>query len=61
MANPNAMTDALRERFDRLLQDAIDSLPPAFRAVLEEVPVVAVDSPDAALLAQLRHEGVIGP
>lgn len=61
MANPNAMTDALRERFDRLLQDAIDSLPPAFRAVLEEVPVAAVDSPDAALLAQLRHEGVIGP
>ncbi len=55
------MTDELRERFDRLLEDALESMPPAFRRVIEEVPVIAVDRPDETLLAELRRDGVIGP
>ena len=55
------MTDAERERFDLLLEDAIESLPPRVRAVIEEVPVIVVDRPDKKLLESLREEGVVPP
>lgn len=55
------MTPEQRERFDALVQDAIQSLPPRFREVLDEIPVVVVDRPDRALVAELRREGVLPP
>ncbi len=56
-----AMKAELRERFDKLLEDAIDALPPAARRVIEEVPVIVEDRPDAKLIAQLTRDGVIAP
>lgn len=55
------MTRALRERFDRLLEDALEALPPQIRAVTEEVPIIVVDAPDAALTEQLRKDGLLKP
>lgn len=55
------MTPEQRERFDALVQDAIESLPPRFREALEEIPVVVVDRPDRTLVAELRREGVLPP
>ncbi len=53
------MSPALQKRFDALLQDAIDSLPPAYARLLEEIPVVAEDRPSAALIAELIKDGVL--
>jgi predicted Zn-dependent protease with MMP-like domain len=47
------MTDDERERFDRLVEDAIDSLPPRVRALLDELPVVVLDEPEPAMLRDL--------
>lgn len=55
------MTPALQDRFDGLLEDAIESLPEQFRAALEEIPVIVVDRPDAALVAELRRAGTLPP
>lgn len=55
------MTPAERDRFDRLLEDAIAALPPAVRAVIEEVPVIVLDRPDAELIAELKREGTLPP
>lgn len=49
----------LQERFDGLLQDAIDSLPERFFAVLEEIAVIVEDHPSPELVKQLRATGVI--
>ncbi len=53
------MTEALRERFDQLLEDALASLPDRFREVIEEIPVIVVDRPDPKLVRELKREGVI--
>lgn len=53
------MSPQLQDRFDALLQDAIDSLPARFKAALDEVPVVVVDRPDPELLAELRRDGLV--
>lgn len=50
------MTDAERERFDRLLEDVIEDLPADVRAMLEEIPVVVEDEPDRKLLDELARE-----
>ncbi|HMN40956.1 MAG TPA: metallopeptidase family protein [Phycisphaerales bacterium] len=55
------MTDAERERFDALVQDAIDALPPRIRALLDEVPVVVLDEPTKRMIADLTAEGTIEP
>jgi len=47
------MTDAERARFDALLDETIDSLPPALRDLLDEVPVIVDDRPSPALLRSL--------
>lgn len=39
-----------QERFDRLLQEVLDDLPPAVHAMIEEVPVVVLDLPTAEML-----------
>ncbi len=47
------MTDGERERFDLLVEDAIEELPPRVRALLDEVPVVVLDEPEPAMLRDL--------
>jgi predicted Zn-dependent protease with MMP-like domain len=47
------VTDAERERFDRLVEDAIEALPPQLRALLDEVPLVVLDQPDEPMLRDL--------
>lgn len=42
-----------RDRFDALLEEAIDQLPPALHRLIEEVPVVALDRPTASMLRDL--------
>ena len=47
------MTDAERDRFDALVDDAMGSLPGRVRAMLEEVSVVVLDEPEPAMLKDL--------
>ena len=42
-----------RDRFDALLEEAIEQLPPALRKLIDEVPVVALDRPTAAMMRDL--------
>lgn len=44
------MTRAERERFDRLVEDALDELPPRIHELLEEVPLVVLDEPTPDML-----------
>lgn len=50
------MTSAERERFDALLEEAIDAQPAGVRAMLDDVPLIVDDAPDAALVASLAKE-----
>lgn len=45
------------ERFDRLVERAIDGIPMPFRAALDEIAVVIADEPDA----DQRRENELGP
>lgn len=42
-----------RDRFDALLEEAIEQLPPALRKLIDEVPVVALDRPTREMLVDL--------
>lgn len=42
-----------RDRFDALLEEAIEQLPPALRQLIDEVPVVALDRPTARMMRDL--------
>jgi predicted Zn-dependent protease with MMP-like domain len=48
------VTDAERERFDALVEDALEALPARLRALLDEVPLVVLDQPDAPMLRDLE-------
>jgi predicted Zn-dependent protease with MMP-like domain len=45
-----------RAAFDRVLQDAIESLPGPFRDVLDVVPVIVDDHPSAELAASVDDD-----
>ena len=47
------MTPEQQQRFDALVEDAIESLPQKFRDYLDEVPVVVLDEPTPAMLRDL--------
>lgn len=47
------LSQPIRDRFDALLEEAIGQLPPAVRALLDEVPVVALDRPTPEMLRDL--------
>ncbi len=47
------MTDAERERFDGLLEEAIEALPEGLRVLLEETPVIVEDYPSEAVLREM--------
>ena len=42
------------DEFDRYVLEAMESIDPAFRAYLDQVPVVVEDKPEAALCQQMR-------
>lgn len=50
------MTNRERERFDALLEEAMEALPDHLRPMLEEVPVIIDDRPDDALVKSLAKE-----
>lgn len=50
-----------RERFDRLLEDAIESLPANVRELLDHVPVIVLDCPTPAMIRSLKKEGTLEP
>jgi predicted Zn-dependent protease with MMP-like domain len=52
------MTDQERERFDALVEEAIEHLPPAIRRLLDEMPVIVEDKPTKKLIEELKAEGV---
>jgi predicted Zn-dependent protease with MMP-like domain len=41
------------KRFDALVADAIEALPPGLRDLIDETPVVVLDRPDARMLRDL--------
>ncbi len=55
------MSPADQERFDALVEEVMENLPPGFRKLLDEVPVIVEDRPSRELIAELREEGVIAP
>jgi len=55
------MTDGERDRFDLLMQDAIDALPKKVRALIEEVPLVVLDHPTPKMIKDLIAEGTLLP
>ena len=54
------MNDALRTRFDRLLDDVIAELPDELKKLLEEVPLVVDDVPSTEIIKQLGQRDVRG-
>ncbi len=50
------MSPREQKRFDDLLEEALDSLPPRLHALLEEVPLVVDDRPDPAFARELFDE-----
>lgn len=50
------MTRAQRERFDRLLERVLETLPRALHELIEKVPVVVDDAPDKALMNELDED-----
>ena len=55
------MTHAERERFDAILEDAIESLPVKVRALIDEVPIVVLDRPTSKMIKELINEGTLLP
>lgn len=52
------MTPREQERFDALVEEAIEQLPPGVRKLLDEMPVIVEDKPTAKLIEELKAEGV---
>ncbi len=50
------MVDEDRERFDALVEEAIGELPETVQGWIQEVPVVVLDGPTAAMLDDLSDE-----
>lgn len=47
------MTSKERDRFDALLGEVIDQLPPAIRELIDQVPVIVLDRPTVTMLRDL--------
>ena len=48
------LTQPERDRFDALLEEAIDALPVELRDLIEQVPVIVEDHPDREVLEEFR-------
>ncbi|MFN7019824.1 MAG: metallopeptidase family protein [Phycisphaerales bacterium] len=53
------LTDDQRERFDALLQDAIDELPENIRTLVDQVPIVVLDEPSPEMISMLKRDGTL--
>lgn len=53
------MNRAERRRFDALLEEALENLPPALHELLEQVPLIVEDRPSKALVEELIEEGTL--
>lgn len=53
MPERTSITDEERDRFDALLEEAIERLPDALRRLIEHVPVIALDTPTPELLREM--------
>lgn len=47
------MRDRERDRFDTLIEEALDALPDALRDLLDEVPLIVLDEPSREMLADI--------
>lgn len=45
-----------REQFNRLVEEAIDDIPPRFREAMKNIAIVVEDEPSPALLAEMEVE-----
>lgn len=50
------MTDTERARFDALVEEVLEELPPRIRALLDEVPLIVDDRPEPRLAEELYAE-----
>lgn len=55
------LTDTARDRFDRLLEDVIETLPERVRTLIEQVPVVVLDRPTGEMVESLIRDGTLEP
>jgi predicted Zn-dependent protease with MMP-like domain len=51
-----ALTPKARERFDRLLEQVLDGLPPSVRSLLDEVPLHVEDYPSPEVMKEMGLE-----
>ena len=51
------LSEGQRRRFDTLLEEVLEKLPPSLAALLEEAPLVVDDEPEPRLLAELGMDG----
>lgn len=51
------MSPGERRRFDRLVDDVIASLPRALQDLIQEVPVIVDDAPEATMLKGVENPG----
>lgn len=61
MPEPGELSAAERDRFDALLEDVLETLPPQIRALVDQVPVVVLDRPTPELIESLKREGTLEP
>ena len=45
-----------RQEFNRLVEEALDDIPPRFRAAMKNIAIVVEDEPSAELLAEMEIE-----
>lgn len=45
-----------RARFDALLEDVLEAIPPALKALIEEMPVVVDDEPSREILIEMGED-----
>lgn len=58
MTTPHRLSDDERDRFDALVAEVIEDLPPEFSEFLQHVPLIVLDRPDDRMLDDIeRHEG----
>jgi predicted Zn-dependent protease with MMP-like domain len=50
------MSPSERERFDALVEEAIEALPPALQELIEELPIVVEDHPSRDMAEKLLQE-----
>lgn len=53
MSDPGPLTDDQRDRFDALLEEALDELPDELKAMVETVPVIVLDEPTPELMREM--------